>query len=52
MGAVLPVATDLTLPLWAALVTAIALVIRWPLRRFGFWLQRRGTTLERHRHPD
>jgi hypothetical protein len=29
--------------------TAIVLLIGFPLRRFGRWLQRKGRELERHR---
>jgi hypothetical protein len=25
------------------------LIMRWPLRRLGFWLQRRGSAMERRR---
>jgi hypothetical protein len=41
------IASAMTPLLGLAIATAIVLVIRWPMRRVGLWLQRRGTEMER-----
>jgi hypothetical protein len=47
--AVSELAVAMSPPLAALIATVLALIIRIPLQRFGHWLERKGTEMERGR---